>query len=509
MGGTTFYLKYRPQRIKELDLPEIREGLLRIAKSGKFPHALLFVGPRGTGKTSAARIFAKVVNCQNLSKGEPCNKCNACREITAGNALDVIEIDAASNRGVDDIRDLREKIKLSPVRFRYKVYIIDEVHMLTIEAFNALLKTLEEPPSHAIFILCTTEPEKLPETIVSRCMRFNFRKAKPEEIVFGSLRRVLEGEKIEVEKGVLEEIAKRVDGSFRDAHKILEQLAIEEGGKITLRRTKEFLGQIEDLSPDRLLLLLKERNTKAALEELNRVVQRGGDLEIYVQRILERLREYLLARVGIEKISSEEWQRFTIEEIKILINSFSEARNKIRFSPIIQLPVEVAIVEWCEGEKKEKHPQKLEGLEKNTEKLGKTKSRSPKENTYSNSETNKEERNTRQVFKQIQERWEEILTKIKPQNHSVEALLKASRPKDYKNEFLILEVFYKFHKERLETEKCRQIVERTVEEIVGAPIKLKCVLGEKPSGRQPIKKGNEDFDILEVANSIFNGKIES
>ena len=203
MESTTFYLKYRPQKLADLDLREVREGLLRIVKGGKFPHALLFAGPKGTGKTSAARIFAKVVNCQNPKDGEPCNQCDACREITKGTAMDLIEIDAASNRGIDDIRALRETIKLSPVKLKYKVYIIDEVHMLTLEAFNALLKTLEEPPTHAIFILCTTEPDKLPETIISRCLRFNFRKAKIEEIVEGPLKRAVENESFEVEDCLL------------------------------------------------------------------------------------------------------------------------------------------------------------------------------------------------------------------------------------------------------------------------------------------------------------------
>src|SRR3989338_5228486 len=178
------YRKYRPQRLSELDLEDVREKLAKIVGSSFRPHAYLFSGPKGTGKTSAARIVAKIINCETSSnnKGEPCNKCESCVAIREGRYLDVLEIDAASNRGIDEIRDLREKIKLAPVSAKYKVYIIDEVHMLTNDAFNALLKTLEEPPAHAQFILATTEADKLPETIISRTTRINFQKASHGEL---------------------------------------------------------------------------------------------------------------------------------------------------------------------------------------------------------------------------------------------------------------------------------------------------------------------------------------
>ena len=240
MASATYYLKYRPQKVSELDLISVRESLEKILKSKKIPHAFLFSGPKGIGKTSAARIFAKSINCLGKRKDfEPCNKCDVCQEITNGSSLDLIEIDAASNRGIDDIRSLREKIKLSPARCRYKVYIVDEAHMLTTEAFNALLKTLEEPPAHAVFILCTTEPEKLPKTIVSRCLQIKFQKAKKEEVI-NSLKRVVKGEKLEVEKEVLAEISVNAEGSFRDAQKILDQLSLA-NRKISLKERPELM----------------------------------------------------------------------------------------------------------------------------------------------------------------------------------------------------------------------------------------------------------------------------
>ncbi len=340
-----YYLKYRPQRISELDLTAVRESLEKVFKSKKIPHALLFSGPRGIGKTSAARIFAKAINCQTKRKSyEPCNRCNLCQAITDGSALDLIEIDAASNRGIDDVRELRDKIKLAPAECQYKVYIIDEVHMLTKEAFNALLKTLEEPPEHAIFILCTTAPEKLPETIISRCLRFNFKKANTVEVL-RSLKRVVKGENLKLEKGVLEEIAKASDGSFRDAQKILDQLAMG-NKKIGLEETKELLGRIEATAPGKLLQLLVDRSLKGALLEIDRIISLGADLSQYCQDILDKLRLGLLSQAGLTEISSpEEVAGFNISELTSLIRLFSQAANDLKTNPIPQLPLELVVVE--------------------------------------------------------------------------------------------------------------------------------------------------------------------
>lgn len=493
MDSKTFYLKYRPKKFSQLDLPEIGAGLLQIIKSKKIPHALLFPGPKGTGKTSAARIFAKAVNCLHPApSGEPCGKCNACRQINDGTAMDLIEIDAASNRGIDDIRDLKEKIRLSPVNFRYKVYIIDEVHMLTAEAFNALLKTLEEPPSHAIFILCTTQPEKLPETIISRCLRFNFRKAKVEEIIKGPLKRAVKGERLKVEDGVLEEIGRAVDGSFRDAHKLLEQLSFD-GKKITLKKTRELLGQVEEFSPDKLLKLLTKKDIQKSLKEIDRVVNAGADLSVYGLRVLDRLRQGLLAKVGFSEINApQELEALEIGEIKFLVSLFSRAISELKYSPIAQLPLEIAVIEYCLSDKKgvASPPKNDKKIDCNGEKV-------------------------KVKLQEIMGKWQEILSKIKPLNHSIEALLKASRPLKVEGDFLTLEVFYKFHKDRLEAEKCRTIIEEVVGQTFGSPLKLKCVLGEKPASSQLNKQSNplpnqpqsEPTNVLDVANAIFNGKI--
>ncbi len=484
-----YYLKYRPQRISELDLTAVRESLEKVLKSKKIPHALLFSGPRGTGKTSAARIFAKAVNCQTKRKTyEPCNRCKICQSIADGSALDLIEIDAASTRGIDDVRDLREKIKLAPAECQYKVYIIDEVHMLTKEAFNALLKTLEEPPEHAIFILCTTAPEKIPETIVSRCLRMNFKKANKDEVL-RSLKRVVQGEKLKVEKSALEEIAQSTDGSFRDAQKILDQLAMVKK-KVTLKETKELLGKIEATAPGKLLELLADRKLKNALLEIDRVVSLGADLSQYCQDILDKLRLGLLSQAGLTEISSpEEVAGFSVPELTDLIRLFSQAAKDLKTNPIPQLPLELAVVEWL-GEERVKEPEEKE--EKKVEKTPQVVS-------------GKTSRQDGELFNEVKKRWQDVLAGVRPLNHSVEALLRATRPNKVQNGVLILEVFYEFHKERLETDKCRSVVEEVASEVVNKPLKLRCILGQR---EEVVKKEETAEDTVQMAEEIFGTRAD-
>lgn len=326
--NNTFYLKYRPQRIEELDIEPVRTSLEKIVKKGRIPHAYLFAGPKGTGKTSAARILAKTINCESSSKvkGYICNKCEQCKSIADGTNIDVIEMDAASNRGIDDIRSLRDVVKLAPAKAKAKVYIIDEAHMLTLEASNALLKTLEEPPSHVYFILATTNPEKLIETIKSRTTIINFRKANPEEIK-RSLKRIVRGEKINISVKNIEKIIKLSKGSFRDAVKLLERVATEGVG---------FLKDDEN-SVESLVLSIEEKNSPSVYVKLEELFKKGVSPLYLTEVLLDYFRQKLVfpTKYSLEK-----------EEIIYLVELLIVSIDQVKISPIEELPLELAFHKW-------------------------------------------------------------------------------------------------------------------------------------------------------------------
>ncbi|GAI10220.1 unnamed protein product, partial [marine sediment metagenome] len=269
MASQVFYRKWRPQTLAEIvGQEQVTQTLSNALKSGRVSHAYLFYGPRGTGKTSTGRILAKAVNCLTNGKGEPCNTCEICRAITEGRALDVIEIDAASNRGIDEIRDLREKVNYAPNQARHKVYIIDEVHMLTKEASNALLKTLEEPPPYVIFILATTEVHKVLPTILSRCQRFDFRRISQADVV-SKLTRICSAEGIHIEPEGLRLIAKSATGSLRDAENLLEQLTTYYGTEVELRQVQAILGITGDERAKELIRHIVNNDISAGVSTIN------------------------------------------------------------------------------------------------------------------------------------------------------------------------------------------------------------------------------------------------
>ncbi len=346
-----FYRKYRPQKISELDSQSVRDSLYSIFATKDFPHAFLFSGPKGLGKTSTARIVAKVINCEKHSDVkkfdektiEPCNKCSECTTITNGNNFDVLEIDGASNRGIDEIRDLKEKINLLPSRASKKVYIIDEVHMLTTEAFNALLKTLEEPPIHAVFILCTTEFQKLPQTIVSRCFRVDFKKATNEEIA-RSLKRIVKAEDIKIEDDSLLEIANLSGGSFRDSAKILEEVSLSAGRKtITPKLIEEKYNTLGiDKSVEDFIEALSQKDGKKGFEITQKLFDQSMDFKFFIEKLMDRFHFMLLAKMGV----GEDQQKFELNEIKNILNILSKAYMETKYSVLPQLPLELAIVEW-------------------------------------------------------------------------------------------------------------------------------------------------------------------
>ncbi len=356
------YRKYRPQTLEELDSSLVRERLIKVFSSSFTPHAFLFTGTRGTGKTSSARIIAKILNCENSPRNQkyktesknkhqdsvigPCNICETCKAITEGRFLDCIEIDAASNRGIEEIRDLRDKIKLAPVSGKFKVYIIDEVHMLTNEAFNALLKTLEEPPSHAVFILATTEFEKLPATVVSRCIKFNFQQATSEEVLH-CLKRVVNGEKIKITDAALKLISENCEGSFRDATKLLEQATMENA--LDTDKLNIILGRY-NISVEKFMKLISGKLTREILIEIENMNKNGTNFKILTEEILHLLHDILITQYGLDEvqIKPEILELFSKSEIITLIKIFSKVYIDLKFANVAYLPLELAVVEWCE-----------------------------------------------------------------------------------------------------------------------------------------------------------------
>ncbi len=298
MASQVFYRKHRPQLLAEVIGQEhVTKTLLNALASERVSHAYLFCGPRGTGKTSTARALAKAINCLTNGKGEPCNSCAICQSITEGSALDVIEVDAASNRGIDEIRDLREKVNYAPNQARRKVYIIDEVHMLTKEASNALLKTLEEPPPHVIFILATTEPHKLLPTILSRCQRFDFHRHTQANMV-AELSRVCEKEGIHIEAEALRLIARAATGSLRDALNLLQQLNAYYGNEINLPQVQALLGISGDERARELARHIINKDIAAGVATINSVNNDGLDLRQFNRDLVECLRVLLLVKTG-------------------------------------------------------------------------------------------------------------------------------------------------------------------------------------------------------------------
>ncbi len=369
MSNLVFYRKYRPKTFKEVIGQEhIIQTLKNALISGRISHAYLFCGPRGAGKTSLARLLAKAVNCEKNIQNtkykilntnfEPCNQCLSCQEINQGKAMDLIEIDAASNRGIDEIRDLRDGISFMPTRSKYKVFILDEAHQLSKDAANALLKTLEEPPGHAIFILATTEPQKMILTIVSRCQRFDFRRLKPKEIN-DKLKRILENEKIKFEEEAIQLISQTANGSIRDAETLLDQTISFSGPERTLEKetVEKILGIVDKKIIFQFLDYIFQKQTPKAIAFLEEIVFKGVDFQEFAKSLIQYLREILLLKISpefeisllLDKEEKEKLEKLATdlseEEIKNFLKKFIEAENRIKFASIPQLPLELAIIE--------------------------------------------------------------------------------------------------------------------------------------------------------------------
>ena len=358
MAYIALYRKWRPQKFSDLVGQEhISRTLSSAITSGRIGHAYLFSGPRGTGKTSTAKIFARALNCEQGPTPEPCGECGACRKIADGSSLDVFEIDAASNRGIDEIRDLRETVKFAPVDGRYKVYIIDEVHMLTTEAFNALLKTLEEPPEHVVFILATTEAHKVPATIQSRCQRYDFRRIGSQEIE-ARLTQVAQAMKLAAEPEALALIALQADGGLRDALSLLDQCASLAEGEITAERVRRIMGLVGHEWIYKLTAALAAHEAQNALSILADLLRDGKDLKQILAELSLHLRSLMIFRSAgslgeldlydeQETVLQEQAGLFRTERLMQMLARLHEAMTEMKWSPQPRITVEVALLELC------------------------------------------------------------------------------------------------------------------------------------------------------------------
>ncbi len=497
----TLYRKYRSQDFDEmLGQDSIVKVISEQVKKERVGHAYVFSGPRGTGKTSMARLLAKAVNCENRKGANPCRKCSSCKSIEQGKFLDLIEIDAASNRGIDEIRKLRERVGFSPSEGKFKVYIIDEVHMLTKDAFNALLKTLEEPPEHVIFILATTEPHKIPLTILSRCQRFNFTYA-PEKAVHQKLKNICKEEKVKFSDDALLAIVNNAGGSFRDAESILDKVlgsaGVKSDKKVDLEDIRSVLGLAEEREIEKFIFALLKKDVSQSLKVFEKFSKSGINIPQFLRQSLEYTRGLLLEKVGDRKGD------FGLMDILKVITELSNAEGKVKRASVETLPVEVAIVKICNVEEgfQEEKPEASRVTQKKRKKkinaITDALSDIPKK-LRSSEKKESSEVNIDVELDDIKHNWSKIVSKIEPFNHHLFAFFKKATPQKVEGDIVILEVPFRFHKMRIESQKGKEAFGRVSEEVLGAGLRCRCNV---------VESVEEEADEKNVSESIGGGEV--
>ncbi|QTL49627.1 DNA polymerase III subunit gamma/tau [Priestia aryabhattai] len=482
MAYQALYRVYRPQSFNDVvGQQHIIKTLQNALVQEKFSHAYLFSGPRGTGKTTAAKILAKAVNCEKAPIAEPCNECATCGGITDGSISDVIEIDAASNNGVDEIRDIRDKVKYAPSAVRYKVYIIDEVHMLSIGAFNALLKTLEEPPAHVIFILATTEPHKIPLTIISRCQRFDFKRISPEDIVY-RMKEVLGSEELEVSEDALYEIAKASEGGMRDALSLLDQAISYSTEKVSLEDVLSITGAVSQAFIVKIVQAIFNENIVEALDSVESLIKNGKDPARFVEDLIFYYRDvllyqaseenaYLLEKAAVNEEFKELSSKMDSAFIYKVIAELNQTQQEMKWSNHPRVLLEVALVKLAQSSTNQEGAlpyqdilQKMNQMEAELQQLkekgiqvdhtAQAAQTEKKQTRQSRSQyktpvgkVNEVLKNaTRQNLETIKRSWAQVLDTLKQQNKaSHAALLSNSEPVASSDQSFILKFKYEIH----------------------------------------------------------------
>ena len=540
------YRVYRPKNFSDVIGQEhIVRTLKNQIENNNVGHAYLFCGTRGTGKTSTAKIFSRAVNCTNLHNDEPCNECENCREILEDKTMDVVEIDAASNNSVDDIRELRENVKYSPAKAKYKVYIIDEVHMLSQGAFNALLKTLEEPPSYVIFILATTEPHKIPATILSRCQRFDFKRVTVKDIS-SRMRYICEKEGIEADEKALNLIARNSQGALRDALSILDQCISFEGNKISYNDVIELLGSVNIEQLFDLAESIIKEDTRKSLQILNDFIIWGKDVRNLVNDLIDHFRNLMVCKISNdldeiislpeETIDLLKQQAETIDTNNLIriLNILSEAQDGMKISSNPRVLMEVTMMKIAQpmfDESKEALIKRIENLEQKIESGNIKVNHISTNQTVDNfNENNQQNNNTVEKqedenieyenlkgddIKLVEKSWKKILQKMKEdKNQVIRALLQDVDSFNISEDtlYIIFTDNYSFAKSRLDSPVTIQYVEKVIREVLNRSFSVKIALKsqlsnlntqiQKEDKGEQILKNIVSEDILEVKDSI-------